>query len=157
MKGGKNKKPAGYTIVEVMIVLAVSGMMFVIAALFIQGKQEKASFTAGINQMASQIQTTIEQVTDGQYSDITVPCNFTTTTTIGGSGSPVQQGNNPNCVFLGKLVHFLGGSSVQYEVVSVVGGRIDISGNPITSFPAADPRAVAPPDASGDSLTINQQ
>lgn len=54
MKGGKS--PLGYTVVEVMIVLAVSGIMFLVAANFINGKQQKTSFANGVNEMASRIQ-----------------------------------------------------------------------------------------------------
>ena len=69
MNGGK--RPLGYTIIEVMIVLAVSGVMFIIAASFISGKQESTAFTEGANEFASQLQQTIAEVADGQYSDVT--------------------------------------------------------------------------------------
>ena len=59
MLGGRNrhsKQPFGYTIVEVMIVLAVSSAMFLIAANFINGKQERTAFSQGSNEMVSQLQ-----------------------------------------------------------------------------------------------------
>jgi prepilin-type N-terminal cleavage/methylation domain-containing protein len=154
MKGGKT--PLGYTIVEVMVVLAVSGIMFLIAATFINGKQEKASFTEGVNDMASTLQNIVTQVESGQYSDINLnTCTFTTaskTVTFGplaGSG----QGTNQDCVFLGKLVYFSydapAPQSANYEVFSMAGGRVDGGGNPITT----------PSDAGAtviDSLTSQQ-
>jgi prepilin-type N-terminal cleavage/methylation domain-containing protein len=108
MPGGKHKKPLGYTIVEVMVVLAVSGVMFLMAVDFINGRQEGASFTNAINSMASDIQDAEEQVQDGRYSDIPINCNGTSTpiTISSGSGS---QGSNNECVFVGKLIHFYGG------------------------------------------------
>jgi prepilin-type N-terminal cleavage/methylation domain-containing protein len=139
MKGGKT--PLGYTIIEIMIVLAVSGLMFVIAANFINGKQEKAAFTQGVNEMASRVQGTIEQITDGQYSDIPLNCQFAGTTVF--AGPTAHQGQNSNCVFLGKVLHLSeGGTSYKYETFSIAGGRVDGSGNPITSLTAADPKVI---------------
>jgi prepilin-type N-terminal cleavage/methylation domain-containing protein len=121
MKGGKNRQPLGYTIVEVMVVLAVSGVMFVIAAGFINGKQQRAAFTSGVNGMASQVQNVIEQVTDGKYSDIPLNCNANASgphPTLGSS----QQGTNSECVFLGKLLRF-DSNSPDYTISSLAGIR----------------------------------
>ncbi|HEY5442287.1 MAG TPA: prepilin-type N-terminal cleavage/methylation domain-containing protein [Candidatus Saccharimonadales bacterium] len=120
MKGGKNRQPLGYTIIEVMIVLAVSGVMFLIAASFINGKQARSAFTAGVNDMASQIQDTVEQVTDGKYSDIPLSCSTgggNLTFPVGGA-----QGTNSDCVFLGKLFRFTT-NSPNYTLSSLAGKR----------------------------------
>jgi prepilin-type N-terminal cleavage/methylation domain-containing protein len=124
MKGGKT--PLGYTIIEVLIVLAVSGMMFLIAVNFINGKQGKASFTQGTNEMASQIQNVIEQVTDGQFSDIPLTCSFNGSSTSVSGGTPSQQqGTNPNCVFLGKLFRFYSSHDAStYRIISLAAGRV---------------------------------
>lgn len=148
MKGGKNRQPLGYTIVEVMIVLAVSGMMFVIAASFINGKQEQSAFTAGTKDMASQIQDVVEQVTDGKYSDIPLGCN------AGGSslGFPISsadQGTNSPCVFLGKLLQFSNGSP-DYTLSSVAGARLvgdiqpDLTNTKPTVIPGLDVQQATP-------------
>lgn len=145
MLGGKNQKPLGYTIIEVMIVLAVSGMMFLIAATFINGKQQRAAFTEGVNEMASRLQGVIEQVNNGQYSDINLNCNFDSTQPAPSKVSfPLganAQGSNSPCVFLGKLLYFSPDASVpnssKYEIFSIAGGRLDASGNPITTPQAA--------------------
>ena len=128
MKGGKT--PLGYTIVEVMIVLAISGAMFLIASSFISTKQERTAFTQGVNALTTDIQDTIQEVTDGKFSDIPIGCNFTL-------GSPNvltlnvpanSQGGNPKCIFAGKFIHFsvagTGGPAAQrYEPFSLAGGR----------------------------------
>lgn len=127
MLGGKNQKPLGYTIIEVMIVLAVSGVMFIIAANFINGKAARTAFSQGVNETASRIQGTIEQVTDGQYSDI--PFNCTAPSISGASLSfsaagSSKQGTNPQCVFIGKFFHFSnGGDRSGYEVFSLAAAR----------------------------------
>lgn len=151
MKGGKRQ--AGYTIIEVMIVLAVSGVMFVIAASFVSGKQAKAAFTEGTNEFASQLQTIIAQVTDGQYTDVGLNCIYdsaTKTTTVGLGTN--KQGTNSTCVFLGKALYLAHGAyGPNYQVLSLAAGRVD-SGLPAgTTITPAD---VSP--AVIDSLNLDQ-
>lgn len=151
MKGART--PVGYTIVEVMIVLAVSGVMFLIAANFINGKQEATSFPQGVNGLASNIQNTIEQVTDGQYSDIDFTCTFSygdSNVSITNSGGQTTgnsannigedtQGTQSTCIFLGKVIQFnesggVGGgipSQQQYETFTLAGGRLNNNQEPI--------------------------
>jgi len=133
MNGGKNKHPPGYTIVELMIVLAITSFMFVIAATFINGKQAKTSFTEGTHEMTSNIQNLIEQVTDGKYSDIPIYC-----TASGGSPPSLSISPNPpgsaDCTFLGKFVHFLALGSTganKYEIFTLAGAREVNSGPPV--------------------------
>jgi prepilin-type N-terminal cleavage/methylation domain-containing protein len=140
MLGGKNKHlPRGYTIVEVLIVLAVSGVMFVIAANFINGKQQKTAFSQAVNEMASRVQDTIEQVTDGQYSDIPFGCALGTPLQISASQTQ-SQGTNPSCVFIGKLFQFKnGGDPSSYEVFSLAAARSSTSLGPdVTPVRSAD-------------------
>lgn len=171
----KGVRPQGYTIVEVMIVLAVSGLMFVIAANFISGKQERASFTSGVNEMAARLDDMIQQVTDGQYSDIPLTCNFTGLATTITPGNPQGQGTNAKCVFLGKILHFqeqatapdswpAGDNLSHYEVLSVAGGRIDSTTlMPITVLATAKPTAahdinkqqIVPQSLDVNKITIN--
>lgn len=157
MLGGKNKQhsqPLGYTIVEVMIVLAVSGMMFVIAANFINGKQQKTAFTEGVNELASRIQNVINQVKSGQYSDVNLNCTYSPpaggvpagTTTASALGGTHEQGQSPECVFMGKLIYFsydnISGRSANYEVAPIAGGRLDASGDPVTTVQEAGPAVI---------------
>lgn len=126
MRGGKNKQPLGYTIIEVMIVLAVSGVIFVIAANFINGKQQRTAFNQGVNETASRIQATINQVADGQYSDIPFNCSASSTPLriTAASDSTNSQGTNSDCVFIGKFWQMaFDGNPAQYEVFSLATER----------------------------------
>ncbi len=146
MLGGKNKQPLGYTIIEVLIVLAVTGLMFVIAVNFINGKQERTAFTTGVNEMASRIQDVIEQVHDGQYSDIGLMCTPNPTRVdVRPSVTPLTdtQGTNSGCVFLGKVLHFPVGQPEKYDILSIAGNRLDTTtGNVATSLSAAGANSV---------------
>src|ERR1700722_14172147 len=150
MKGGKNRQPLGYTILEVMIVLAISGAMFLIAISFISGKQEHTAFTDGVNNMVSQLQDAIQQVTNGEYSDIPLTCTA-------GSGSPPSfdasgnpsQGTTTSCVFVGKFFHFWpnnpgASGAAAYEVFTLAGNRLD-NGNPAVTLSEVAPVPVYGP------------
>jgi prepilin-type N-terminal cleavage/methylation domain-containing protein len=161
MRGGKNRQPLGYTIVEVMIVLAVSGVMFVIAASFINGKQARTAFTTGVNDMASTIQDTLDQVSDGKYSDIPLNCSFNGTQTSITSGGSNQQGTNATCVFLGKMIRWDVGAA-DYTVYSLAGGRstdFATGTTDITNLNAADPRVISDLNTTGSvpqQLTVKK-
>ncbi|HSX47619.1 MAG TPA: hypothetical protein VLF63_02485 [Patescibacteria group bacterium] len=159
MKGGKT--PIGYTIVELMMVLAISSLMFLIAATFINGKHERTSFTAGVNELASKIQDVYDQVINGKYSDEPISCNYnssTNTTTLGAiSGS---QGQHTQCVFLGKMIHMpIKTIYTKYEILTIVGGRLDANNNEITNLIGLindDPRAVMDPALQITQVTPQQ-
>jgi prepilin-type N-terminal cleavage/methylation domain-containing protein len=134
MKGVKQHR--GYTIVEVMIVLAVSGVMFVIAASFVSGKQAKTAFTQGVNTMAANLQSSIENVINGHYTDVPVGCTVMGSTPrylTFTAGSPAT-GLPHDCVFLGQLFHFnvsgVTNPLSTYEVFSLAGAKTNALGGP---------------------------
>jgi prepilin-type N-terminal cleavage/methylation domain-containing protein len=167
------KRPLGYTIVEVMIVLAVSGVTFLIAVVFVGGKQEATAFTQGAINAASQIQDVANEVAAGQYSDQA----FTCTPTISNGQQSIAftvPGNNPkyhgvgtdqNCTFVGKVVHLQNGQLLSgYEIFSLAGSTLAVNGQPAQSLNDADPtpidnsNIISGPDANdGVDLTLNSQ
>lgn len=172
MKGART--PAGYTILEVMIVLAISGMMFLIAANFISGKEEAINFPQGVNDIASLIQHTIQQVSNGQYSDIDLKCAFaynplspqtnlamptlnslqhTTTNSITNDTQGGVEGNLAPCIYLGKVVQFNEAgvgpvNAQQYETFTLAGGRLDNTGKPVIP----DASSPSPLDTDGPAV-----
>ena len=128
-----SRRAAGFTIVETMIVLAVTGALFVAIAATMSGRQNEAQFVHAIQSVQSQIQQTINQVAEGYYphtADFTCVDNGTSLQIL--SGSTAQgtnaQGINNGCVFLGKAIQFgiagtgaYGGGPEQYQVYTVAG------------------------------------
>jgi len=103
MRGGKTK--TGYTITEVLIVLAISSAMFIAANALISGRVAETSFRTGANEMTSRIQDVIDQVSNGQYNDRPLTCTESSgnlTIATGGSG----QGSNKQCSYIGKFFTF---------------------------------------------------
>jgi type II secretory pathway pseudopilin PulG len=150
MKVGR--QPQGYTIVEVMVFLAVSGLMFVLAASFINGKQAQAEFVQSMNDANQQIQTIINQVSNGDYPS---EDNFKCSADPSG-GVPIidtsvsnYQGTNQGCIFMGKVIQFGNTSSgAGYQVLTVAGRQYAPDGTRqtlVTKFSEAQPIAVTNP------------
>jgi prepilin-type N-terminal cleavage/methylation domain-containing protein len=145
MNGGKNK---GYTIIEVMIVLAITGVMFILAAVFISGKQDQVAFHQSVTDLNSDITAAINDVTNGFYPTGTAD-QFNCTGGAGASPPTIVagtngQGTNNGCIFLGKVVYL---SSDQtngkaYQIISVAGNAADSAGNPVQDLATAIPTPI---------------
>lgn len=162
MHGGSRQQ--GYTIVEVMIFLAVSGLMFVIAAGFVSGKQVNAEFKQGLNAMNTQITQITNDVGNGYYPSLS---NFSCVASPAGGTPPqfgtatsVSQGGNKGCVFMGKVIQFApqGTNNLGYNIYTLAGRqyKLDASdGNTPASFAEAKPTLVvgSPIDLTDRSKT----
>ena len=62
-------KPHGFTIVETLIFLAVSGLMFVSVLAYIGGKSGQTEFDQGIHSVFSQLQSIPASVSAGEYTN----------------------------------------------------------------------------------------
>lgn len=146
----------GYTIVESMIFLAVTGVLFVSAMLTVSGKQANVQFTQGVRDAQSKIQDIINQVATGYYpNNGSFTCSVPTPTDP--SSAPTftavskVQGSSDDCVFLGKVLQFTTGGAAEdgatnYNVFSVASRRKNNKTPPqeVSSLKEAVPTAVAP-------------
>lgn len=155
------RRARGFTIIEVMIVLAVTGALFVSAAILIAGRQRQTEFNLAIREVQSQIQRVASEVASGFYPQTGFTC------TVSGSGPPVitaatsgQQGTNEDCTFLGKVVQFRVADTdpEEMKVYTLVGRRLS-SNNPDAeagSRQTALPVVVAP-TGPGSSVPDNAE
>ncbi len=134
MKRGLRSK--GYTILEVMIFLAITGLLLGSALTIMNGQQNRTRFTQGLREMDAQIRSTLNEVQSGYYPNKN---DFSCTVNAGGpslnSGGSNAQGTNTNCIFLGKAMQFgvfnsgcnansnIATSCSQYAVQTIVGQR----------------------------------
>lgn len=134
----------GFTIVETLIVLAVTGLLFAGAALMINGRQNRTEFTTAINNLQQQLQQIINQTASGYYPNSgNFSCTPGTPPSIK-SGSNAR-GTNNGCIFLGSVIYFgPGQASNQFTVYPIAGNRVDGALHSVTTIPAAWPVAVAP-------------
>lgn len=121
-RGGDSR---GYTIVEVLIFMAISGFMFVVASVFINGKQAKAEFGQGMNSLNSNIRQIINDVGNGYFPQSNqYSCTAGSSGDISFSSSTSEQGTNQGCAFLGKVVQFRAqNTDGKGYVVYTVAGR----------------------------------
>lgn len=152
------KSAAGYTIVEVMIFLSVTGLLFMAAAFYIAGQQERAYFATATSDAQSQIEDLGNDVGAGY-----VPVKGEFDCIVSGPGNPptlrptpgipYRQGQNPGCVFLGKVIKFEQDSS-SYTVITVAGNSRNSANQEVKSFAEAHPTPVMPgPASAGVDLT----
>ncbi|MDL2363580.1 MAG: hypothetical protein QFB86_04340 [Patescibacteria group bacterium] len=155
-----NSGSQGYTVLEVMIFLAISGLMFVLAASFISGKQSKSQFKQGMNDFKSNIMRVENDVSNGFF-----PSNANFSCTAGSAGQPTfgatakAQGTNQGCAFIGKIVQFVpddgtvsGGNKKVYNLVTLAGRQYqsDVNSLPPESFAQSRPIAIYSPAGTPD-------
>ena len=137
-------RAAGFTIVETLIVLAVTGFLFVAIAATLSGKQGRNQFIEAINNVQGQIQQSISEVQSGYYTNTN---NFKCDST--GSGVHITpgaaaQGTNVSdiargCVFLGKALQFGTDTTPAQVTAFSLAGWIGASGtDPVTALADSD-------------------
>lgn len=126
---GVSKSRLGFTIVETMIVLAITGLLFVLIAGSLAGRQNKNEFIQAIHDLRGQIQGQIGAVQTGYYPDLG---NFQCQDS--GSGIAItagsnESGTNGDCVFLGEVLQFgvNDGSDNEKVLVFPVAGKREAS------------------------------
>lgn len=146
-------KTSGFTIIETLIVLAVSGALFVATAVTLSGRQQRTQFEQSIQEVRSQIQQTINEVATGYYPNMNnFSCTAGASGPVFGAGS-TEQGANKGCVFLGKVIQFkmAGTDPEEMRVFSVAGLQKNSAGNEVTTYTEAMPKIVSYPDATSAS------
>lgn len=145
----KNGKSTGFTIIEVMIVLAVTGALFISASVLIAGRTNKTQFQQAINDATAQIRQTLNEVSTGYYANLgNFQCQNISNALSITSGS-AKQGSNSGCVFLGKVMQFgvKNTDPQQYTTFAVAGLQKDASNNEVTTYTDAKPAVIYPSTA----------
>lgn len=152
----RSKQSAGYTIVEVMIFLAVSGAMMLSANLLLTGQQGKTEFAQSVRDLDSALQDVSNDVSSGfsGYNfDAGDTCRFNAAGQLQVNPGSPEADSFKRCVFIGKVVQF---TNDGYVVFPVIGRQSVAGGADVLSLADAEPRALSPgspphqnvPDAS---------
>ncbi len=136
----KSRGSAGYTIIEVLIVLAITGALFISAAAMLNGKQASTEAIQSIRDFESKIQNVVSEVSSGYFPaglNCTAPLGLPPT--IGPPGA--NGGSNEGCMFLGKVMSFDATSS---DIISVLGRQYvgNIGSADVSNLAQARPRAI---------------
>lgn len=137
----------GYTVVEVMMFLAVSGGLFIVAMTFIGGRQNQAYFASSLREFQQQIEDVVNDVTTGYFPQAGFTCNYspmpnypTTATGISFTSTVTEQGTRDQCTFIGKVIFINMESKNDFTLIPVASGRLNTSSQPVTSFDEANPQ-----------------
>jgi len=150
---------AGFTIIEVLIVLAVSSLIMVSALVLLGGKQQRTQFQQDINDLSSKIEDTVNGVASGFAPDVSnkIRCVMIgTTLKINkiGNGNTFDQGTQKGCVYVGKVIQFQPSTTdtAKLNIFTVVGLRtVDTGGTTLVQhFEDAD-LTVASPNSQTDN------
>lgn len=125
----------GYTIIEVMIFLAVSAGLLMSVMSAISGQQQKTQFTTGVRDFETRLQDIVNDVETGYYpNNESTQCadnNDPDKVEVGPAPGGKPQGTNKDCIYLGKALGFSvpSGSTgyISYETTTIAGSRKKVS------------------------------
>jgi type II secretory pathway pseudopilin PulG len=149
------RSQTGFTIVETLIVLAITGAMFLSAVVMISGRQAATQFSQGVRDVEAQLRQTMSEVSSGFYpSTQAITC-----TSTGPDGGPVIRGNgqlqntqgtNKDCIFIGRIIQFAvadnNGARTDpqlYNIYTLVGIRTLLEQSGQDGLGPAKPRVIA--------------
>ncbi|CAN5641153.1 hypothetical protein BH23PAT1_BH23PAT1_3200 [soil metagenome] len=141
------KSCKGYTIVELMIVLAVTGVLAFSAFGAVVNQRANTEFSQAVRAFEHELNDIANDVNHGFFpkrADINVSC-FVVGSNVQFSGSSTEQGANDGCMFVGKAVHFRPNNVAEtMNLYTLAGRRIyssgPLSGSPIRSLYDARPK-----------------
>lgn len=137
----------GYTIVETMIFLAVTGVLLISAMTLMAGRQASVQFSQAVTDAQSRMQDAIGQVASGYYPNNGSFSCFTISPGVPTfDPTPSVQGTSTDCVYLGKALGFKNTSSDGggYVVFSLAARRLNAANREITSLDEAHITPIAP-------------
>jgi prepilin-type N-terminal cleavage/methylation domain-containing protein len=138
-KGGNRSLSGGFTIVEVLIVLSVSALLAVSALVLVSGRQNKTEFMVAINNVQQQLQQIINETSSGYFPSGNFTCTAGATYPSIANGGSGQQGQNGDCIFIGKALRFGPSSGTTL--------------NDFTAYPLAANRLVAGQEQTSPTAT----
>ncbi len=143
MKRGQNaqRTSRGFTIVETLVVLAVTGILFVAFAGTWLGKQHATEFQTASQDMRSRLQQMLSDVQNGYYSGDNVTCSKSGgVPSLSYDATGTKRGTSGDCIFLGKMVQFnVNNTDPQNNIIYGVAG---LRGQ--TTMSTAKPTAMGP-------------
>ncbi len=153
-RGGLADSAQGFTIVETLIVLAVTSMLFVSVALLINGRQNRTDFLVGVRSLQQQFQQIINETISGYY-----PNNGNFSCSVAGpplsiiSGSTAQ-GKNQDCIFAGKAIVVGGAAHLNNYSAYPLAGRRAINGADVKTPQEARVTAIAQSTANPQAPVV---
>lgn len=132
-----------YTIVEALMFLAVSALIFAMVVVSFEGQQDRTQFNQSVKDLETRIIDLANDISNGFYSS---PNNFScqslpgdSTVTFGGGSTP--RGENEGCIFAGQVLAFTPNSST-FTITPLAGKQrtlVGIDVREVVSIAEANP------------------
>lgn len=139
---------AGFTIVEVLIFLGVSSLIFTSAVVYMSGRQARQQFQSSVREFEAALADIANDVSTGYYQNgAALKCSATGTPKTP-TFTAVSQGlgTNSDCIFVGTVVKLGDGTASngteKYTQFTMAGVRQTSSGVGVTSLTEANPRVI---------------
>lgn len=164
---------AGFTIVEMMLFLAITGVLLTSAMLLFNGRIARTQFSQAVQEFDNKIKGTINEVSAGTF-----PSSTPFSCTVSGTGqvqvtavSGTEQGTRTDCIFLGKVIQVgingQGGCSEsnlmacrQLNIYTAVGRRTTATGKEVQSLSntvdGANPTLIDGINPPGETVNLTQ-
>lgn len=142
MNGGRSRV-SGYTIVETMIFLAVSGAMVIAVMALVASQQRRTEFQTAVREFQNDMQDVANDVSTGFFNvipDTTKRCQVAGNSIQFNNGGNGQAANRGECVLIGKVVRFT--DTDEYNIYTMAGRKKNISDEDVKSFAEATPMAL---------------
>lgn len=129
----------GFTIVEVLIFLAVTSGLFIAAMLYISGQQGKAEFSQGVRDFELKLGDVVNNVSTGFYPTLNnIKCTAVAGKVDLQTDSTQGQGANNDCIFVGRVIQLApDGDQEKYKLYTAAGLRY-IGGNTTADVQSLD-------------------
>jgi prepilin-type N-terminal cleavage/methylation domain-containing protein len=146
------KSKSGFTIVETLIVLAVTSVLLISALSMINGRQGRTQFSTGLREIESILRDTLNDVNNGVLPAVSnLECD------LSGNSAPILRygstgdtlAKNEKCVLAGKAIQL--GNATENDIFTtyyLAGRRLDISGDPVKDFVDLRPVAIHPANST---------
>lgn len=129
----------GYTVVELLIVMAVTAVTAVTAFLVVNGQQAKTEYSQAVRDFEIKLADIANDVSKGYFPSLgnnrqcTAPENQPLT--ISTAPGSVAQGSSSACVFGGKVIQFNpGGDDTRMRVITIAARRTTRANKTVTSL-----------------------
>lgn len=152
----RHRGQKGYTLLEVLMFIAVSSLLFVSTISAVNGRQRQVQLSQSTKEFDAKIRDIINDITTGYFpTNSTVSCEVSPLGEVQIQSSSNQNlGTNSACIYVGKAIQFKAdGDPAKIRIYTLAGRRYsDNILTPVTSISEARPKAVSIPG----SLTFKE-
>ena len=118
---------SGYTILEALVVIVITGFLMVTAVTIMDGRQSQIRFEQAVRGYDAQLRSVVNDISTGYFPDTEFQCEYTGGDIVITAGSN-QQGTRSDCAFLGKFIEVRNPGSGDlyqdgFDIKTMVGHR----------------------------------